>query len=171
MLSGCSGPEPNKPAENVSTTKTSQKAAPATQPDAERSEPLTMKEAYALLEKKAGTPDLGFFSYQGFLVNAEGKTPHYTIAGYSPGKDDVIYLRADEKKGLELKTVENPDTHAVIYPDLGKIKDTPELISEAVAKNAACPTGANIMISPVPGKPASLLCSKSGWSQEIDVER
>lgn len=172
LFSGCSAvPEPKKSSDDASTAKTIRKASTTTQPAAEKSEPLTMKQAYALLKAKAGTPDLGLFSYMGFSVNAEGKTASYTISGYSPSKDDVFYLTADENRGLEFGTNENPDTHSVIYPDLDKIKDSSELVSEAVAKNTACPTGVDIMISPVKGKPASMLCSKSHWSQEISVEK
>lgn len=130
---------------------------------------ITLAESFAVLRSRAGIPDLAFFSYQGFGVDSEGKTVDYTIAGYSAEGDDVIVLRSDGKE-IKMNTVSEPaEGSGATVDNLALMKDTPEMVAEALAENPACPEGINLMVSPVRGKPVSLLCASGKWIYETSL--
>ncbi|MBN2251158.1 MAG: hypothetical protein JW724_03675 [Candidatus Altiarchaeota archaeon] len=135
----------------------------------EKSSGITMAESFAVLRSRSGIPDLAFFSYQGFGVDSEGRTDDYVVAGYSAVNDDVIFLRSDGKE-IKINTVSEPaEGSQATVDNLVLMKDTSEMVAEALAENPECPEGINVMVSPVRGKAVSLLCSSARWSYETSL--
>ena len=57
-----------------------------------------------------------------------------------------------------------------LVDDLNTLKDSPELMQEAVQTYTACPDGANLAVNLTQSE-AQLLCSSNGWSGSISPYR
>ncbi len=128
---------------------------------------VTLKEAFAYLKKECGMSDLKFMSYDTGSMDEQGRADSYLIAGYSPGEDIGCYVSSFN--GLMDKIRKHKPDQEVIYYDIKEIKDSPELISEAIAKRGTCAENSFMFrIVPAKNKPAEVLCASSKWAVEID---
>ena len=161
--------EKEKPLE-TKTPETTQKKEAKDNENKEKTpqiEKKTLKEAFAYLKEKCGISDLKFLSYDTGSMDEKGRAYNYTIAGYSPSKDIVCYV-SNSKRSLG-KIESHKPTEEVVYRDIKDIKDSPELISEAIAKRGTCAKNSFMFrITPAKDKPAEVLCISSKWIAELD---
>lgn len=126
---------------------------------------MTMKEAFNALRQQSALSDVAFYGYEGLRVDQDGKTVQFTISGYSRGQKRFCYIRS-EAKGAELTCRDQATMTEPLVDDLGKLKDSPELVSEAFKKYTTCPSGVNVAVNLVQSK-AQFLCSESKWSGDV----
>ncbi|MHB1355859.1 MAG: hypothetical protein ACYCZF_07760 [Anaerolineae bacterium] len=127
---------------------------------------LTFKKAFAFLIKESGVADLALYSYDAADVDDQGQSADYTIAGYSAAQKRFCYHYTPTKGELKLTCRDQETIDDPIVDDLDTLKDSPELVKEAVAKYTTCPSGLHLAINLTQGV-AQLTCFKAKWSCEI----
>ena len=67
---------------------------------------------------------------------------------------------------MEVNCREQASVNGPLVEDVNKLKDSSELLAEAVKKYAPCPAGASVAINLTQSK-AQVVCSGSKWSADL----
>ena len=150
------------------TTATDVAATPTATPPA--AEPLTMKQAFALLCEQADMPNLAFFAYRAFDMDGQGLSAHYTVSGYSAADQRFCYLSVSKTGEFKLKCRDQESVDDPVVTNLDTLKDSPELVQDAAAKYAPCPGGFSLVVN-LTQSSAQFLCGADNWSGEVSPYR
>jgi len=119
----------------------------------------TFKEAFALLLKASGMPDLAFYSYDASNVDAAGLSALYTIAGFSASQGKLCTLTLNSGGG-RLSCASQ--SSASPLADISTLKDSPEMIQTAFKNNNPCPDSNMLTINLAEGK-VEVDCYNQNW--------
>lgn len=125
---------------------------------------LSLKEALRRSEERVGRKNLLFYSYEARQAAADGRSLDYKIGSFDKVAKQIIYISVDRQGNENLDIVEMPS--GLPAWEAEKIKDSPELIKEAFAKNRSCDDNLSIKIA---GQSAVIKCLAPSWQTDLAI--
>lgn len=127
---------------------------------------LTLKQAVARTQARAGRSNLQFFSYRAWQVTSSGQALNYEIVCYDSVAKQLVSLIVDKtgEERLEIKEVPKGEKSLALV----QIKDSTDLLKEAFVKYAQCSDNISIEATL---EAVSIKCLSPSWKLETKINK